>query len=78
VNKTLFLALIGVAAGTAAVMLMPRNARKSLVSDARLALDYATDRLPLAGRSPRRKTVSRSAAKRKLVRKGHKLARAAA
>ena len=41
-NKTLFLALIGVAAGTgAALMLMPRRTRNSIASDARMALDYA-------------------------------------
>jgi hypothetical protein len=77
VNKTLFVALIGVAAGTAAAMLMPRNARKSLMSDARQALDYATDRMPGTSRPRRRKAVSRTAAKRKLVRKSRRTARAA-
>lgn len=36
-NKTLFLALLGVAAGTgAALMLMPRSTRNSITSDARM------------------------------------------
>lgn len=77
-NKTLFLALIGVAAGTgAALMLMPRSTRKSLVSDARLALDHAADYVPAVGRSRRRKPTARHAAKRKLVRKSRRSARAA-
>lgn len=76
-NKTLFVALIGVAAGTAAAMLMPRNTRKSLMSDARHALDYATDRMPGASRPRRRKAVSRASAKRKLVRKSRRASRAA-
>jgi len=78
VNKTLFLALVGVAAGTgAALMLMPRSTRNSITSDARMALDYATDRLQPASRRRRRKAAARSAAKRKLVKKSRRVARAA-
>lgn len=77
-NKTLFLALVGVAAGTgAALMLMPRSTRNSIASDARMALEHATDRLQPAARPRRRKAAGRSAAKRKLVKKSRRVSRAA-
>lgn len=77
-NKTLFLALIGVAAGTgAALMLMPRRTRNSIASDARMALDYATDRMQPAARPRRRKASARPAGKRKLVKKSRRVSRAA-
>lgn len=80
-NRTIFLALAGLAVGTgAAMMLTPRKTRNALASEARLALgyasDYANDYLPASGRPARRKNA-RTATKRKMVRKGRKMARAA-
>jgi hypothetical protein len=78
VNKTMLLALIGVAAGTgAALMLMPRRTRNSITSDARMALDYATDRMQPSARPRRRKAARRSAGKRKLVKRSRRVSRAA-
>ena len=75
-NRTLFLALVGAAAGTgAALALLPRSTRQSITSDARMALDYATDRVQSAARPRRRK--SRPAAKRKQVKRSRRVSRAA-
>ena len=83
-NRTILFALAGLAVGTGAAMLLaPRNRRNAIASDARLALGYASehlpsrvrDYLPAAARPARRK--ARSAGKRKVARKGRKLARAA-
>ncbi len=78
-NRTLILALLGVAAGTgAAMMLMPRQRRDAIASDARHALDYATDyaadHMPGMGRPRRRKSAARPAAKRKQVRRSRRAA----
>lgn len=76
-NKTVFLALIGVAAGTgAALMLMPRSKRNAIAADARMALDYAGDYMPAMAQSRRRKSA-RPAARRKLVKKSRRVSRAA-
>lgn len=83
-NRTLFLALVGVAAGTGAAMLLMPRTRNRIASDARGALgyagnmasDYAGEYLP-GTRRPRRRKAARAATKRKLVRRGGKSARAA-
>ena len=77
-NRTLILALIGVAAGTgAAMMLTSRRQRAAIASDARHALDYATDyaseHMPAMGRSRRRKRAQ-PAAKRRPARRSRRAA----
>ena len=80
-NRTIFIALAGLAVGTGAAMLLtPRRTRNTIASQARYALGYAKDHaedyMPSSSRSPRRKNA-RSATKRKMVRKGRKMAHAA-